>query len=266
MKCLRITSPANPHIREIISILRKRTATEERLFLIEGIHLIEMALLAGAGLKEVFFTSRFDSREEGIRLLNRLAPTGIKMIEVTEQVLNKLAGTETPQGIAAVVSFRPGLLADLKPGNRAFLVVLDRIQDPGNLGAIIRTSDAAGADAVLLLPPACDPFMEKTLRSTAGSIFNIPVIQTEIDALRTFLGETGIRLAVASADAGPSLYETDLTGPVALVFGNEAQGVSSEVREAAELSFRVPIIGKAESLNVASAAAVSIYEALRQRG
>jgi TrmH family RNA methyltransferase len=265
MKCLRITSLANPHIREMLSILRRRSDTGDRFFLIEGMHLLEMALDADAAIKEVFFTAQFDSKEEGIRMLNRLAAGGIRLVEVTGQIMSRLTDTETPQGIAAVVRHQARGLGDLRLSSRPLLVVLDRIQDPGNLGTIIRTADAASADAVLLLPSTCDPFMQKTIRSTAGSIFNIPVIQAGLDELIAFMGEAGVKVAVASADAPSSLYETDLSGPVALVFGNEAQGVSSEMRQIADFAFRVPVPGKAESLNVATAAAVSIYEAIRQR-
>lgn len=265
MKCLRITSPANPHIREMQSILRRRSGTGDRFFLIEGVHLVEMALDADAAIKEVFFTAQFDSKEEGVRMLNRLAAAGIRLVEVTGQIMGRLTDTETPQGIAAVVKDQAARLGDLRFGSKPLLVVLDRIQDPGNLGTIIRTADAAAADAVLLLPSTCDPFKQKTIRSTAGSIFNIPVIQAGLDELTAFLRASGVKLGIASSDAGTSLFETDLKMPVALVFGNEAQGVSNEMREAADFAFSVPIPGKAESLNVATAAAVCIYEAFRQR-
>lgn len=265
MKCLRITSPANPHIREMQSILRRRPDTGDRFFLIEGIHLVEMALEAGAAIKEVFFTAQFDSREEGVRMLNRIAATGTRLVEVTGQIMSRLTDTETPQGIAAVVRHQAIRLGDLRLRSAPLLVVLDRIQDPGNLGTIIRTSDAASADAVLLLPSTCDAFMQKTIRSTAGSIFNIPVIQTDLDELTAFLRISGVQLGIASPDARTALFDTDMKVPVALVFGNEAQGVSSEVRKAADFAFSVPVPGRAESLNVATAAAVCIYEALRQR-
>jgi TrmH family RNA methyltransferase len=265
MKCLRIISLANPHIREMLSILRRRSETGDRFFLIEGIHLVEMALEAGAALKEVFFTGQFDSKEEGVRMLNRLAAGGIRLVEVTGQIMSRLTDTETPQGIVAVVRHQAKRLGDLTLSSRPLLVVLDRIQDPGNLGTIIRTSDAASVDAVLLLPSTCDPFMQKTIRSTAGSIFNIPVIQAGLDELAAFLRASGVKLGIASSDAHTTLFETDLKIPAALVFGNEAQGVSSEMRQIADFAFRVPISGKAESLNVATAAAVCVYEAFRQR-
>ena len=265
MKTSRITSTANPHVKEVLSAVREKSSVGERLFLIEGIHLVEMALLSGAVMKEVFFTGPFDEKDEGARLLNRIGEKGITLAEVGEQVMSKLTATKTPQGIAALVSHEHARLTGLKTGGKPLLVILDRIQDPGNLGTIIRTADAAGADAIAILPSSCDPFSEKAVRSTAGSIFHIPIIRNSFDDLRVFLDERKIRLAVATADAPSSLYDTDLAGPVALVFGNEARGVSREVRESADLSFSIPIIGRAESLNVASAAAACLYEAARQR-
>ncbi|MDA8084095.1 MAG: RNA methyltransferase [Nitrospiraceae bacterium] len=265
MKTLRITSISNPHVKEVLSAVREESSGGERLFLIEGIHLVEMALLSGAAMKEVFFTGPFDEKDEGARLLNSLGERGVALAEVGEQVMSKLTATKTPQGIAALVSHKPAPLSDLKTGGKPLLVILDRIQDPGNLGTIIRTADAAGADAVVILPSSCDPFSGKAVRSTAGSIFHIPIIRNSFDDLRVFLDKRKIRIAVAAADAPSSLYDTVLAGPVALVFGNEAQGVSREVRESADLSFSIPILGRAESLNVASAAAVCLYEAVRQR-
>lgn len=265
MKCLRITSPSNPHIREILSILRRRSDTGDRFFLIEGPHLIEMALEAGAALKEVFFTTEFDSKEEGVRLLNRLAAGGFRLVEVTGQIMGRLTDTETPQGIVAMVRQQARKLGALSLSSRPLLVVLDRIQDPGNLGTIIRTADAAAADAVLLLPSTCDPFLQKAIRSTAGSIFNIPVLQVGLDELAAFLRAAGVKLGIAASDAGDVLYDAGLQAPVALVFGNEGQGVSRELRELADFVFRVPIPGRAESLNVATAAGICIYEAVRQR-
>ncbi|TAN40537.1 MAG: RNA methyltransferase [Nitrospirae bacterium] len=267
MPSVRITSPSNPHIRDIISTLRKGSADGARVFLAEGVHLLEMAVGADADIRELFITDRFRSSPEGAALLGLLSSGGkkIRYTDVSDQVLNKLAETETPQGIAALVAARPLLLTNIALGRSPLLVVLDAIQDPGNLGTIIRTSDAAGVDAVITLPGTCDIYMQKTIRSTAGSIFSMPVIESGPGDLAAFLSSHKIRTAAASADAAVSVFETDLSSPVALVFGNEARGISSEVRAAADMQLKIPLIGGAESLNVASSAAVCIYEAVRQR-
>ncbi|MHB8881166.1 MAG: TrmH family RNA methyltransferase [Thermodesulfovibrionales bacterium] len=267
MPSVRITSPSNPHIRDIISTLRKRPAGGTRVFLAEGVHLLEMAVGADADIREIFFTDRFENSPEGAALLALLRSGGkqIRCTGVSGQVLNKLAETETPQGIAALVAARPLSLTHIALGRSPLLVVLDAIQDPGNLGTIIRTSDAAGVDAVIALPGTCDIYMQKTIRSTAGSIFTMPVIESGLGDLAAFLSSHKIRTALASADAAVPVFETDLSAPIALVFGNEARGISDEVRATADMQLKIPMIGGAESLNVASSAAVCIYEAVRQR-
>jgi TrmH family RNA methyltransferase len=147
----------------------------------------------------------------------------------------------------------------------SLLVVIDGIRDPGNLGTIIRTSDAAGVDAVIVLPGTCDAFMPKAVRSTAGSIFNIPLVYPETDELMGWLRERSIRTLVADVNATLSLYEADLSRSLAFVFGNEAMGVHEKLRCEADARVKIPLSGKAESLNVAISAAICLYEAVRQR-
>ncbi len=262
---MKITSLSNPHIRAATAVREKRSRQKPEAFVIEGVHLIEMAVASGAGIREVFFTQVFGSRKEGQSVLRLIRGKATKLFEVTEQIMKRLADTETPQGVVAVVTHPSPTLDKLPLKSEPLLVVVDDIRDPGNLGTIIRTSDAAGADAVIILPGTCDAFMPKTIRATAGSIFNIPLIYTEEGTLLRWLKARGITLAVTSVDAEKSFFDSDLGIPVALVFGNEAQGVSEALKRAADFSLRIPIYGKAESLNVATSAAICLYEAARQR-
>jgi TrmH family RNA methyltransferase len=264
MNYTRITSSSNPRVKEAVALRKKRSGREPR-FLIEGPHLAEMAVSSGATIHEVFFTDIFGSKKDGQKLLRRLSKYTEKIFEVTEHLINKITATDNPQGIAAVASCKAAVIDELPPGNNPFLIVIDGVQDPGNLGTIIRTSDAAGSDAVILLPGTCDPFVPKTIRSTAGSIFNEPLIFMDTASSLDWLHSRNIRVAVTAADAGRSVFDEDLTGGLALVFGNEAHGVSRTMKGFADLTLRIPIYGKAESLNVAAAAAVCIYEAVRQR-
>jgi TrmH family RNA methyltransferase len=265
MKYRKLESLRNPTVREAIKVKEERslykgaTAPGERAFLIEGPHLLEMALGAGAGIGKVFYTEKFKDKD----LLGRLAQKGAAVFEITERILLRLSDTETPQGIVAVTSCAPSSLDEIKIGG--FIAVCDGVQDPGNLGTIIRTADASGAGAVVLLPGTCDAFMPKTLRASAGSVFNIPIVYEEREALIGKLKGMKMKLAVTLPDAKKSIYEADLSVPVAFVFGNETAGVSPELREASELRLRIPIRGRAESLNVAAASAVCLYEAMRQR-
>ncbi len=260
-----IASLANPHIKAIIDIRDKRSTYKHDAFLIEGPHLIEMAIGSGIEIKKVFFKGAFSVKKETQKILKNLSKRTDQIYEVTEQILKKITDTETPQGIVALVSYKPLLLDNLSLKDRSILVVIDGIQDPGNLGTIIRTADAAGAGAVILLPGTCDAFMPKAIRATAGSIFNIPIVYAETDDFQKWLLEKKIKLVVTSADAEKSVFDAELDSPAAFVFGNEAHGVSEKLRGSADLFLRIPIYGKAESLNVATSAAICLYEAVRQR-
>jgi RNA methyltransferase, TrmH family len=265
MKYPRITSTSNPHVKDSLNLMRKRLRQGTAMIPIEGLHLIEMALDSGAGIEKVFFTESLSGSEKGKKMLGMIPKKSDCFFEVSEKVMDRLADTDSPQGIVAVVSYSAPRLEEVSVCDRPLVTVVDGVQDPGNLGTIIRTADAAGADAVVLLPGTCDPFMPKPLRASAGSVFNIPVVQTEIGPLLKWVKDRGLRLAVTSPDAAETLFDTDLTLSVALAFGNEAHGVSTELREAADLAVKIPIYGKAESLNVGSAAAICLYEAARQR-
>ena len=261
----KITSIANPKIKELLDIKRRKGRDRHSPFLIEGLHLIEMALNSGSQINDVLFSASFSSKKNGQQFLKRLSKHTKNIFEVSGHVIARIADTETTQGIIAVAACRSLLLEDLRLGAEVLIVVIDGVQDPGNLGAIIRTSDAAAAEAVILLPGTCDAFMQKTVRSTAGSIFNIPVIYADLQALLKWLRLNKIKLAVTSLDSDRTVFEERLEGPLALAFGNEAHGVCKEIISAADLLLKIPIYGHAESLNVAAAAAVCLYEAVRQR-
>lgn len=265
MNYTRITSRSNSKIKEVLAIRRKKSTAKHTFFVIEGPHLIEMALGADTPLSEVFFTEAFGRKKEGRKILSELSMHTSNIYEVTDQVLHKLTETETPQGIIAVATYRPLSLNGLPLKENPLLIVSDGIQDPGNLGTIIRTADAVGADAVIILPGTCDVYMPKTIRATAGSIFNIPIVHATADEFSDWLRSHKIKLAVTAVDAEKHLFEAELDEPFALVFGNETHGVHEELKQAADMVLSIPIYGKAESLNVAASAAVFLYEAVRQR-
>ena len=267
MKPQVITSPANPLIKRTLEIKERRGRHRGAVFLIEGPHLIEMSLASPyAGLKQVFFTEDFSFASEGRRLIRRLEETAVDLVETSKRVMEKLTDTETPQGIAAVLTLKTVALDAIPFKAMPLLVICDGIRDPGNIGTIIRASDAAGADAVLLTPGTCDAFMPKAIRASAGSIFTVPVFSAGIEELMSFLEQRRMRLYAADVHASHSLYGTDFRLPAAIAFGNEAHGIGAELLKKADLLFRIPVIGRAESLNVAMAASISLYEAVRQRG
>ncbi|MBI5639043.1 MAG: RNA methyltransferase [Nitrospirae bacterium] len=262
---MKITSPANLRIKDALKVRDRQARARQDSFVIEGKHLIGTALASGAAIHEVFFTGSFSREKEGREMLNLLSSKTSMLWEVADNILARLSETSTPQGIVAVVTYTSPQLHELYFRKTPLVVVVDGIQDPGNLGTIIRTSDAAGADAVILLEGTCDARLPKVIRATAGSIFHLPVVRTDADTLMRFLAEKKIRLATTSARTGTSVFLADLREPVALVFGNEARGVRRQIEEAADLSVQIPIYGRAESLNVATSVAICLYEAVRQR-
>lgn len=260
-----IESPANPRIRGAAALKEKRKRSGHDAFLIEGAHLIETALRSGIVMEKVFFTEDYASSREGKRILRQIAGAGAQMFRINSRTLSKLSDTDTPQGIIAIALYRPFTLDTISPEGTPLFAVLDGIQDPGNLGTIIRTADAAGADAVILLPGTCDAFAPKSIRSTAGSIFNIPLIYSDHNTLKQWLSERSIAVVVPDVHATMSIYKADLSRPLAFVFGNEAHGASEEIKREANTLVKIPLLGKAESLNVAASAAICMYEAVRQR-
>jgi TrmH family RNA methyltransferase len=261
-----ITSQSNPVVKEALKIKSKMAKLRNEAFFIEGIHLIETALESGnASFKTIFFTNGFMTEKEGGEFLKKFSGNNLRLVEVSDSVMAALCDTETPQGIAAIVSIKTIGFQDIKLNEPALMVICDGIQDPGNLGTIIRISDAAGADAVVAMPGTCDAFAPKSLRASAGSIFHLPVIYLSHDDLSVYLEAKGISLLAADAHGGVPIYECDLSNPVAIAFGNEARGLSSFLKEIASGYINIPFEGKAESINAAMAASICLYEALRQR-
>lgn len=262
LKSRKITSPTNSLIKEALRVKERRTDRGAD-FLIEGQHLLEMAIGAKARISQVFFTDHYKAKS-GV-FLEALPGKGCEFIETTDHIISKLSDTETPQGIVALVSYKEYLLPEISLRGTPLIVVCDGIQDPGNLGTIIRTSDASGTDAVILLPGTCDALSPKTIRASAGSIFNLPVISSDPETFTKWLRGRQVMLIASDMSAPSTIYESDLRKPLAFVFGNEAHGVSKYIREKADKVLAIPLLGKAESLNVSVSAAICLYEAVRQR-
>jgi TrmH family RNA methyltransferase len=258
----KIQSPANPLVKEALRIRDRGARCGRDAFIIEGPNLVAACLAEGrrSGLVRVFATADFIAQNSA--LTRRLKKKEVELLEVNPAVLRKLSTTVTPQGIAALAYYRPPVLEALSL--KGVTVVCDGIQDPGNLGAIIRTSDALGCDAVVVLEGSCDPFMPKALRATAGSVFSIPVVPGQRERLPELLRQKGVRLVASDPHGGVPLAGADLSPPVAIAFGSEAAGMSPVIESAAGVRVNIPIRARAESLNVSASAAIVIYEAARQ--
>ena len=198
------------------------------------------------------------------------AANGIRMYQVDEKVMAKLSDTKAPQGVLAVIRTPEQNLRQLRPGtasdNNAPVIILDRVQDPGNLGTIIRTADAVGALGLILLEGCVDAYSPKVVRASMGSLFHLPVLQdvTAEEAL-TWCYRNGYEPAATALKNAQNVYKADISKKMAFLFGNEANGVAEELQAAAETRLFIPMTGLAESMNVAMAAGIILFEGLRQR-
>ena len=262
-----ITSGDNPRIKYFKRLVKRRFREAEGKFVVEGVRFVEEALASAMSVETVIFSSKLLQNERGNALLLEIYNSGIALLEVTEEIMESLADTATPQGVMAIVkAFEADLEVILTSTQKHLFVLVDGIQDPGNLGTIIRTADAAGADAVILTRGTVDLYNPKTLRATMGSVFHLPIIPVG-EAVQTakFLLQSGVQLIVGMPQTNRPLYSVNLTGSVVLVVGSEAVGVSEEVKLLPCTMANIPMPGRAESLNAAVAVAIMLYEAVRQR-
>ena len=260
-----LSSVSNPIVKAAAELKQKKYRTEQQAFLVEGMRSVEEAVNCGV-VKQLFVlkgTKTASARQAAI--IAAAAAEGVELYEVTESVMKKIADTETPQALTAVVARQSAALEELAAAG-GIVLVLDRIGDPGNLGTMIRTADAAGISGVVLLAGCTDIFAPKAVRSTMGSLLHIPVAEGICEAdFISWARKNGYEIAVTCLENADSLYQTDLQGPVAVVVGSEAEGVSDGLLEAAVKKVFIPMEGEAESLNAAVAAGIVMFECLRQR-
>jgi TrmH family RNA methyltransferase len=253
----------NTQLKKLRALKQKRGRASQGKFLIEGAHLCREALQAHASLELLLYTQDGFRTAEIKEVVSEAQRRGVSNLRVTSAVLKSLAETVTPQGILAVVHhWTPSI-----PWDRGkVLLLLDRVRDPGNVGTIIRTADAVGADGVILAPETADPFSPKVLRSTMGSLFHLPVqVAAEPRRVMVDLKKRGFRIFIADPRAKRSYTHIKYPRQFLLVVGNEAHGVRASLRSLADELIGVPIRGRAESLNVSMATGIILYEALRQR-
>ncbi|MCL6450489.1 MAG: RNA methyltransferase [Acetobacteraceae bacterium] len=270
-----LTSPLNPKLKALRKLRRRRVREESGMAAVEGVTLVLEALRAGLEVEAVYVTPRLAERPLGPALLSELSHRGLKPVPVEDRVLARLCDTETPQGVVAVVRVGRSLpesgaaldrMLNTGPGSRGLVLVVEGVQDPGNLGTLIRAADAAGAGAVLLLPGTVDPWNPKAVRASMGSLFHLPVWECGPPAqVLPWLGQRGFLVVAGVPLGGTPVYRLDLTGPAAVVVGSEARGLSPESLALSHRTASVPVVGRAESLNVGLAAAVLLFEAVRQR-
>lgn len=255
-----LTSVHNPKIAAAARLKKRTFREEDRRFLVEGAQGVGEALEDPGRLLSVFTTEDLDP------LAIRARQSAVDVQVVSEDVMSKLTSTVTPQGIVGVSPFID--LEQESLSKDGCIVVLHEVRDPGNAGTVLRSADAAGAGGVVFTESSVDVYNSKTVRSSAGSIFHLPIVRgvSTVEAVE-HARASGRRILAMDGQGEDDLYGVDLNGPIAFVFGNEAHGLSAEVRALADSTVRVPHQGKAESLNLAAAASVCLFEwARRLRG
>jgi TrmH family RNA methyltransferase len=280
----------SPRLKAARRLAKRAFRDRDRAFLAEGPQAVTEAFANGADISDLFVTAPARSRHAD--LVDRIAAAGVHVHLVNDATMGELAQTVTPQGLLAVCGFvdmplgealaaggRAGLgeasdagggagLAEAPAarGGPTLVAVLANVRDPGNAGTVLRAADAAGADAVIFADASVDPYNAKCVRASAGSLFHLPVVAGVrlADAVGELHG-AGLRVVAADGRAGRSLEDADLTQPTAWLFGNEAWGLPPELLDLADEAVAVPIYGKAESLNLATAAAVCLYASARSQ-
>jgi len=245
-------------------LARRSVRRSEGAFVVEGVKLLHSALEVGGAVGVVFVDEQARSHPEVSAVVEAALQGGARVFDLAPGVLERAADTVTPQPVLAVVAMPSASLADL--AGCTFVVVCVDVRDPGNAGAVIRVAHAAGAGGVVCCAGTVDPFNPKTVRASAGSVLHIPiaVVGDAGDVLDT-LGGHGLRRLAALSRGGTPYTDVDLTSPLALVLGNEANGLPPDLEDRLDSRVTIPMGGGAESLNVSTAAAVLCFEVARQR-
>lgn len=265
---LRISSRQNPKIKAAVALGKHRERQETGLFLVEGAREIERALACGYEVTQAFYCPEAMS-PEGYSLIGALRTKllGPMYLEVDAEVFAKLAMREGSDGVAVVAKQKPHVLSGLRLGPSPLVLALEAVEKPGNLGALLRTADGAGVDAVIVLEHGVDVYNPNVIRSSLGTVFKVPVVVSSASDFVEFCRRGGIRISAAAlSDRAVDYASVDYGGGAALLLGSEAHGLSSALIAAADHIVKIPMLGIADSLNVAAAGAVLLYEARRQRG
>lgn len=258
-----ITSSQNPKIQYIHSLLTQKKAREAAgEFVVEGVRLLEEAILSGWKPNLLLFSNNLSER--GMQLIHQAEKTGTLIEEIPFDLMRKISETDTPQGVLASFNQRQLPL----PEKLDFVLIVDELRDPGNLGTLLRTAGATGVQAVFLPPGTVDAFSPKVVRAGMGAHFRIPVFPMHWEDIRNLLTEKQnppLKILLAEASGGTSIWKSDFSQPIAILIGGEAFGASPIARQAVDALIHIPMPGKSESLNASVAASIILFEVVRQR-
>jgi TrmH family RNA methyltransferase len=260
-----ISSPRNPRVRAAAELRERRARDATGLTLVDGARELGRALEGGARVVEVF-ADETSLTPDGVSILERARAAGAAVVPVTRVVLDRLTYGDRSEGLVATVAVPDLSLAALHLPADPLVIVLEGVEKPGNLGAVLRSADGAGADAVIVADPRTDLFNPNAVRASLGSIFTVPLAAGSGAEVRDHLAAAGLRVLAARVEGSLTYTEVDMRGPLAIVLGSEAAGLTGAWADKGVVPIRLPMLGVADSLNVSIAAAVLLYEARRQRG
>ncbi|MEO8236027.1 MAG: RNA methyltransferase [Flavobacterium sp.] len=258
-----ITSSQNPFIKSLVLLQEKsKNRKQSGTFLIEGQREIELALKGGFIIETILFLPDLISEKQITKLTNQ----AVDLIEISKEVYQKLAYRDTTEGVLAIAKTKFFLLSDLKLSQNPLILVAEAPEKPGNIGALLRTADAANLDAVIIANPKSDLYSPNIVRSSVGCLFTNQIATGTTSEIITFLKENNINFYCATLQNSTSYHTQNYTTPTALVVGTEATGLTQEWRDNATQNIIIPMQGEIDSMNVSVAAAILIFEAKRQRG
>ena len=259
-----ISSFQNPLIKNMLLLGEKpRARKEQNRIVIEGLREIKLAIISGFNITDLFYNPELVSEGDLKPLMSQ--NSHIELIEVSTDVFNRMAYRKDSGGFIALAEPRRLVFSDLHLSRKPLLLVLETVEKPGNLGALLRTADAANLDAVIICDPQTDIYNPNTIRSSIGCIFTMPVVTASSEEAIAWMRINGIKIFGTALTATHYYHETDFNLPAAIIMGSEAKGLSNTWLEGADDMIKIPMMGKIDSMNVSAAAAIVIFEAMRQR-
>ena len=257
---INISSKDNERVKYTKSLLKGKNRQKESKYIIEGYRILTLAIECNADLDYVFINEAFEDKEEHKDFLKILKDKNIKVFRTNDKIFKELIDTENTQGILGVIRFKEKKIEHNINHEDKFVLILDRIQDPGNMGTIIRTADAAGVDAIIALKGCVDVYNPKVIRSTMGSIFDMNIIHCTQEECLEELKSKNFKIVSSYLNTDNYYHETKYHEKTALVIGNEANGVNDDLINQSDILVKIPIYGNAESLNAAISSAILMYE------
>lgn len=260
-----ITSLQNPKVKQIVKLRKPSERRRAAQTVIEGYRETLRALESGWRMETVFYCRALFLGENEDALMRRAAESGAQLLECTEPVFRKISYRDRPDGLLAVAPQVQRSLEDLELSDNPLILVAEHLEKPGNLGTILRSADAAGVEAVIVCDKCTDINNPNVVRASIGTLFYIPVAEATTEDTIRFLRERGIQILSATPHATEEYFEVDMKKPTAIVVGAEQFGLSDRFMQESDLNVRIPMLGRNDSLNVATAATILLYEAVRQR-